>query len=258
MNDDEDYLDEGPTGDSIDALIEPLGLQQGLLTAVATGGPHMKTVDALYKRRRSRLRRGLAALGTKDPFPWTGLWEWYGVWGNYGGYGGRRAHIEELAGPVREELETRGDATGVADWGEENIDGLEHRVAELKGRLEAAQSLDDFQDIGRRAREILIALGGLVFDESMVPAGQEVPGASDAKARLDLYFEQRFPAKANDEMRRFMKAAVALANSVTHSNDTADVHAFAVAQATVLIVRVAAKLERQPDAAPDEGISWLA
>jgi hypothetical protein len=38
MNDDEDYLDEGPTGDSIDALIELLGLQQGLLTAVATGG----------------------------------------------------------------------------------------------------------------------------------------------------------------------------------------------------------------------------
>lgn len=83
-----------------------------------------------------------------------------------------------------------------------------------------------------------------------------VPSPSDAKARLDLYFERRFPSKANEEMRWFMKAAAALANSVTHSNDTADVHAFAVARATVLIVRVAAKLERQPGPADDE-FSWL-
>src|SRR6185503_20740922 len=99
MNDDEDFLEDGPAGDSIDELIELLGLQQGLLTAVATGGPQMKTVDGLYKRRRLKLRRGMAALGIKDPFPWTGLWEWYGIWGTFGGYAGRRAHIEELAGP---------------------------------------------------------------------------------------------------------------------------------------------------------------
>jgi hypothetical protein len=257
MGDDEDYLEDGPDGDSIDELIELLGLQQGLLTAVATGGPPMKTVDPLYKRRRARLRRGLAALGFKDPFPWTGLWEWYGVWGTFGGYAGRRSRLEQLAGPVRDELEAKRDATGVADWGEDNIDGIEHRVAELKGRLEGARSLDDYQDIGRRAREILIALGRLIFDEGMVPSGQAVPGATDAKARLDLYFDRRFPGKANEEMRRFMKAAAALANSVTHSNDTADVHAFAVAQATVLIVRVAAKLERQPGPEVDDAFSWL-
>jgi hypothetical protein len=257
MNDDDDYLDDGPAGDSIDELIQLLGLQQGLLTAVATGGPQMKTVDPLYKRRRAKLRRGLAALDIEDPFPWTGLWEWYGVWGSYGGYAGRRAHLEELAGPVRDELEAKRDATGVADWGEENIDGIEHRLVELKRRLEGARSLDDYQDIGRRAREILIALGRLIFDEGMVPSGQAVPGPSDAKARLDLYFEQRFPGKANEEMRRFMKAAAALANSVTHSNDTADVHAFAVAQATVLVVRVAAKLERQPGPEADGDLSWL-
>jgi hypothetical protein len=169
MNDDEDYLEDGPAGNSI---------------------------DPLYKRRRLKLRRGLAALGMRDPFPWTGLWEWYGVWGTFGGYAGRRAHIEELAGPVRDELEAKRDATGVADWGEDNIDGIEHRLAELKGRLEGARSLDDYQDVGRRAREILIALGRLVFDEATVPAGQEVPGPSDTKTQLDIFFEQRFPGKS--------------------------------------------------------------
>ncbi len=149
--DDEDYLEQGPAGDSIDELIELLGLQQGLLTAVATDGPQIKTVDGIYKRRRAKLRRGLSALGLKDPFPWTGLWEWYGAWKDYGGYAGRRAHLEELAGPVRDQLDAKRDATGVADWGEATVEGLEQRLAGLRSKLETARSLDDYQDVGRRA-----------------------------------------------------------------------------------------------------------
>ncbi|MBI3748058.1 MAG: hypothetical protein HY262_04320 [Chloroflexi bacterium] len=254
--DDEHYLDVGPPGDTIDELITLLELQQGLLTAVATGGPQMKTVDPTYKQRRTRLRRGLGALGVSDPFPWSGLWEWYGVWGTFGGYAGRRNHIEQLVSPVIDELRARLDAVAVADWGEDTIDGVEHRLGGLKARLESAKTLDDYQDVGRRAREILIALARLVFSEDMVPVGKEPPGPSDAKERLDLYFEHRFGGKANEEMRRFMKAAVALANSVTHSGDTDEVHAFAVAQATLLIVRVTARLERQPVPEADD-LSWL-
>jgi hypothetical protein len=157
---------------------------------------------------------------------------------------------------VIDELRARLDAVAVADWGEDTIDGVEHRLGGLKARLESAKTLDDYQDVGRRAREILIALARLVPAEDMLPVGKEPPGASDAKERLDLYFERRFGGKANEEMRRFMKAAVALANSVTHSGDTSEVHAFAVAQATLLIVRVMARLERQPAPEADD-LSWL-
>ena len=240
---DDDYLEVGPAGASLDELITLVELQQGLLTAVATGGPQMKTVDWVYKERRQRTRRGLRDLGVADPFPWTGLWEWYGVWGTFGGYAGRRQHIESLAAPVLDELRERRDATGLADWGEGTIERLERRLDGLRTTFETASTLDDYQDVGRRAREILIDLGQIAFDESMLAEGQPVPGRGDAKARLDIVFERRFAGSANEEMRRFMKAAVALANSVTHSGDTAAVHAFAVAQATLLLIRVVGNLE---------------
>lgn len=239
----DDYLEVGPAGTTLDELITLVALQQGLLTAVATGGPQMKTVDPIYKERRQRIRRGLRELGIADPFPWTGLWEWYGVWATFGGYAGRRQHIESIAAPVLDELRELRDAIGLADWGEGTLAGLERRLDGLRSTYETASTLDDFQDVGRRAREILIDLGQLAFDEAMLAPGQAVPGRSDAKARLDLVFERRFAGAANEEMRRFMKAAVALANSVTHSGNTAAVHAYAVAQATLLLVRVVGQLD---------------
>lgn len=47
-----------------------------------------------------------------DPFPWSGLWEWFGVWRTYGGYAGRRTHLEELAVPVRDALDAKRSAAG--------------------------------------------------------------------------------------------------------------------------------------------------
>jgi hypothetical protein len=40
-----DVLDVGPRGDSLDELITLLELQQALLASVATGGPRIETVD---------------------------------------------------------------------------------------------------------------------------------------------------------------------------------------------------------------------
>jgi hypothetical protein len=253
-----DDPEAGPAGDTIEELIVLVELQHGLLTSVATGGPPINTVDRLYKQRRERLRRGLGSLGLKDPFPWSSLWDWYGFWGTLGGYAPRRVYIERLAEDILQDLRARRDSTSVVDWGEGTVDGLEHRVDGLKSTLESARDLDDFQDVGRRSREILIDLANLAYDSSMAPSGREAPGRNDAKAMLELFFDQQFSGPANEEMRRFMKAAVGLANSVTHSDDSADVHAFAVAQATVLLVRVVSKLRRSvPDPAEDKS-DWPA
>lgn len=244
---DDEQADVGPQGRTIDELITLIELQQGLLSSVATGGPPIKTVDWIYKDRRNRIRRGLRELGIDDPFPWATLWDWYGFWQTIGGYALRRAHVDRLASVALDALRLRRDSVGVADWGEGKVEGLEHRIDGLKATLETAQDLDDYQDVGRRSREILIDLASIVFDSSMVDVGEPIPGSSDAKARLDIFFDRRFPGRSNEEMRRFMKSAVALANSVTHSDDTASVHAYAVAQATVLLVRVVTKLDEGLD-----------
>lgn len=243
---DDEQADVGPPGRTIEELITLIELQQELLSSVATGGPPIKTVDWIYKERRNRIRRGLREVGVDDPFPWATLWDWYGFWQTLGGYALRRGHVDRLASVALDALRVRQDSLGVADWGEGTVEGLEHRIDGLKATLETAQDLDDYQDVGRRSREILIGLASIAFHESMVASGKPIPGSSDAKARLDIFFDRRFPGKSNEEMRRFMKSAVALANSVTHSDDTAGVHAYAVAQATVLLVRVVSKLDMGP------------
>ena len=51
--DDEDLREVGPSGETIEELITLIELQQGLLASVATGGPQIKTVEWVYKERRS-------------------------------------------------------------------------------------------------------------------------------------------------------------------------------------------------------------
>jgi len=97
-------------------------------------------------------------------------------------------------------------------------------------------SRDDPQDVGRRAREILIDCSRLLADPSLVPAGQPFPKAAVAKTWLDLFLAARASGSNRDELRRFIRAAWDLAQTVTHG-DIERVEAIAAAPATVLVVR---------------------
>lgn len=117
-------------------------------------------------------------------------------------------------------------------------EAIEDRLQQLIARFSTASELDDFQDVGRRSRELLIDLANNLFDPAMVPAGQSVPGSSDAKAKLELYFNARFAGGTNADLRAFMKKTHALANAVAHSPTVGRAEAYACARAMVLLVRV--------------------
>jgi hypothetical protein len=250
---DEDEV--GPLGATIEELITLIELQQGLLSSVATGGPRIEAVERTYKTRRDRIRRGLRPYGIPEPFPWGSLWDWYGFWQSLGGYALRRRHVEGLAGPVLDQLRERHEAIGLSDWADGGIESLQARLEGIKLTLQSAASLDDYQDVGRRCREVLSDLSDEVFDPSLVPDGQPSPVAKDVKARLDLFFAARFAGESGEEMRRLMRATVALANATTHSDSASAVTSYAVAQATILVVRVAETLTAQPGIAKSD--DWL-
>lgn len=127
---------------------------------------------------------------------------------------------------------------------------LDERVDELVAELDGAISRDDLQDVGRRAREILIDCAQLLADPTLVPPGQPVSKAGDAKAWLDLFLTARASGHHRDALRRFIRAAWELAQTVTHG-DIDRVEAFAAAQATVLVVRTLQALAgADPAAAP--------
>jgi hypothetical protein len=223
----------------LDVLIEEVQRQASLLSAVATGGPRIETVERQYRQRRRRLVEALRRRGLEYPFPWQDLWQWYGDWSaNIPGYAPRRAKIRDLVAPVITALEHQRSGLTVSDPGSGPLtwDELDERLAELADELEGAVSRDDLQDVGRRAREILIDCAQLLADPSLVPSGKVPPKAGDAKAWLDLFLAAQASGRHRDALRRLVRAAWDLAQTVTHG-DIERVEAFAAAQATVLVVR---------------------
>ena len=136
----------------------------------------------------------------------------------------------------------------VIDWSRaagSNWADLEMRMNGLKGELDSADNLDGYQDVGRRCREVLIDAANLVFDGAMVPDGEDMPGRSDAKRRIEFYLQAHVPGRSHQDLRKLIRQAYTLANTLTHSNSADRPMAFAAAQSTVLIVRTLQEIEVQ-------------
>jgi hypothetical protein len=231
---------------SIDDLIALVKEQANLLIAVATGGPRIDDVDENYQARRRELRLALEAIGLADPFPWRSLWEWYRAWS--GGYADRRAEINRLAGPLLDELDTRAaatrmpedtGATGMAGWS-----SVDARLQEMLAELERGSSPDDWSDIGRRCREIVIEAAQVVFLEVMVPPGKPIPGLNDAEERLSFFADLMLSGTSNQAVRGLIRKLIVLANALTHQKSPTRLMAFATAQATISLVRVLQEADR--------------
>lgn len=239
-----DQLDDERDLTTVAGLAQELEDQAALLIAVATAGPRIETVQAEYQQRRLRLVRALRRRGLDYPFPWHDLWRWYGFWGSLGGYAPRRAHIRDLLGSVLDALAEQDAGLVVADPGsdsEASWTELDARLAGLTVEMSRASTRDDLQDVGRRAREVLIACARLLADPALVPSGSPEPKAGDAKAWLDLFLKVNAGGPARGELRRLVRDAWDLAQKVTHG-DVQAIDAFAAAQATVLVVRTLQEL----------------
>lgn len=240
----DDEHDDPPT--KIDEVIELFQTQWDAVVAFSRGKERLGWNKAKYVRRKRQLGAALAALGLKDPFRWD---EPDDVWAfakrAAGTYDGRQHEISKLAQPVADALEAIRAGSHVADWGgESEWAALEERLDGLKREVETAGTLDEFQDVGRRSREIVIAATSLVFDPSMVPAGEDQPQAANAKAKIDLILETYKPGEAHQELRALLRAAEKLTQKVTHSESTNRVDAFAAAQAALLLVRTLGTMHR--------------
>jgi hypothetical protein len=234
-----------PDVSTVAGLVQELESQAALLIAVATSSLRIETVQAEHHRRRQRLVRALERRGLQYPFPWPDLWQWYGHWSaNLPSYISRRTHIRQLLAPVLEALERQQSGLSVVDprgagiprWAD-----LDGRVAGLATELADAASRDDLQDVGRRAREVMIDCARLVADPRLVPDGQAPPKAADAKAWLILFLTAHAAGPSREELRRLVRDAWNLAQKVTHG-DLDRVDAFVAAQATVLVVRTLQEL----------------
>jgi hypothetical protein len=234
-----------PDPDTAVGLLQVLDAQAALLVAVATGGPRIEAVSGDYQRRRRVLDAALRRRGLQPPFPFEDLWAWYGHWSSHlPTYADRRVHIRELASSVRTALENAAAGVQVTDPGGDKAPtwaDLDGRVDGVVREFAAATSRDDWQDVGRRCREVLIDAAKLLADSRLVADGAEAPKAADAKAWLDLFLAAHAGGRSHRELRAFVPVAWDLAQKVTHG-DIDRVDAYAAAQATLLVVRVLQQL----------------
>lgn len=250
----EEPTDE-PDGSTIEGAIQLIERQAALLITVATGGPRIERVENAYRERDALLRRALRTWGAKTPFPWRSLWDWHGFWtGKFGHYYERRSYIRSLADKAIEELEAKRIQSVVetGDTGKE-LESVSARIEQIKNRLATAQTLDDFQDLGRRAREVLIAAVDEVFHPDMLPFDEEPPKKADAKARFDLILDALFVGSARAETRNFMRSAWDLANKVTHGGNAQRLlecrqDTIAAVQGALAVVKVLSELTNAPNA----------
>lgn len=234
---------------SVEQLVDLVEQQANVIVATGTGQGRFDDFDAEYQRRDRTIVEQFKRLGLTPPFPWRSLWEWHGYYSQeLPSYASRRVHVATLKREALDRIEERLNDVAVHDpeighpistW-----DGIDARVKGLIDEYTGARDKDAWQDVGRRSREILIDLGKLVADPSLVPDSQDPPRGADARAWFELFLNTRANGSDRAELRAVMRKTWDLAQKVTHG-DIDDVDAFAAAQATVLLVRTTGLILRQ-------------
>lgn len=118
---------------------------------------------------------------------------------------------------------------------------IEHALSEVFTALQASSTADDFKAIGLRCREFLISLARGAFDPAKHgQADEPLPGPSDSKRMLDSYMRAELGGGSHEDARRFARAAVQLADAVTHKHAANRLDAALAVTATECVAKLVA------------------
>lgn len=193
--------------------------QKETLIAVATGGPLIKDVNTTYMKDYSRLKSLLSKLGLGYENGFSDLWQWHDFWKehNLSSYKAREQHImqmfEDLEGVINDPYSEGPDVTDTyTGW--ERVD---RSISQMRQILYVATSIEQYQTVGMLGRETLISIAQNVYEPSIHKTEDSiVPSKTDAKAMLEAFINHVKPSDGNEEIRKYIKSAIALAHFVTH------------------------------------------
>lgn len=245
-----------PEPTDLPGLLALLELHRDFMIAIAQHDVSIYDKDAQdrYRQRSKKLRHAFKSLDIEDPFPFRDPKAWWDECSKLPSYRERRDLIASKVDPIIDALEDLTDRGGLADWGGLQLPGwtaLERRIDELRHEYEMANTLDGFQDVGRRAVEVILGAVNLVWDGWMPTVlGEEPAKAGDAKNRFRQILSAVLPGSSNEELRSVLNSAWRLAHDTKHSSSATRVHAMAAAQAVILIARTLAELQVKAEEEP--------
>ncbi|HEU4320940.1 MAG TPA: hypothetical protein VFS66_12780 [Acidimicrobiia bacterium] len=240
--------DTEPDGSDLDGLRTLLRRQKHTLTQVATG-TSIETKNEEYTDRSERIRQAYRRLGIENPFPWADLWVFWSYIAKWPSWAERRAELAELLDEALDQLSTL-DQDTIPSWdlpADEKWRPLAERASDLKSEYESAESIDDHQDVGRRARQIIIEAVKLAWEPSMVEGDEKPPKGDDAKVKLDQVLGVRISGPGYERVRKFIRSALDLGHETTHSEGQEGLEAMASAMGAMMAVRLLQELDQPPD-----------
>jgi len=120
---------------------------------------------------------------------------------------------------------------------------VDRQLQEIRARLDAAKTEEDFQTIGLLCREVLISAAQAVFDPARHPTLDGVRASdTDAKRMLEAIIEVELRGGANEEARTQARAAVRLAVALQHDRSADFRSAALTAEAASSVVNLLAVL----------------
>lgn len=220
-------------------LIEGINKIRDIMIDVSTGGRRIQEVDDQYQGIYSSVSAALARRKIANPITFGSLWDWYGRWssGDLPSYQSRRVFVSKLITPLINRIQT-GSEIEYEPTGWERVD---RTVGEIRDRLAIAENEEQYQAVGLLCRDSLISLAQAVYDrERHPPVDSTEPSETDAYRMLEAYIAVEMKGDANEEIRRFTKASLRLANALTHSRKATFRNSAACVEGTTAIINTIA------------------
>lgn len=235
---------------STSQLLKELEAQRNTMVSVSTGGARIQTVNAEYIERRQAIADALAERQIDDPNPYADLWQWYGKWSSdLPLYQSRRTFIGEmyngLLARIKRECQTEQDRMFEEPTGWPKVD---RSIGEIRRRLGEAKTEEQFQAVGLLCREALISLAQVVYDAFRHPSldGTTI-STTDAKRMLEAFLAVELEGTANQIARKHARAALDLANELTHKRTASFRPAALCAESTTSVIHLVAIVSGQRD-----------
>lgn len=224
-------------------LIKLLESLKSLMVSVSTGGPDIQKVNNdEYQSNFKETSEGLRERGLENPIPFNDLWGWKGKWSDHSlpTYKSRRNFLGQMFNPLIERVKG-GESVSVNPVFEEPTgwSRVDRSMDEIKLQLMKASTEEQFQGIGNLARETLISLAQEVYDSEQHPIldGKKA-GKTDVKQMLDAYIAVELKGRPNENIRKYAKVSLDMANDLTHRRTAEFRLAALCAEATNAVINI--------------------
>lgn len=208
-----------PSGVDKKVVLSSIEEIKELMISVSTGVTRIENEQTRYKLLFNKISEWLNIIKIENPNDLNDLWEWYARWkkGDLSSYVSRRNFISQLYQALIETIKKSDENLSLNDHELTGWERVDRSIYEMKKVLMNGKNEENFQMVGMLGRETLITIAQQVYNDEIHKTLDEIiPSSTDSKRMLEAFVNHELQGGSNERTRKFAKAAVDLANHLTH------------------------------------------